>query len=145
MHDHISIACNSRRSTGMKLILVLFESYRVEDFFGFRKPLLIYLFDMLSISYVTKEILTHNICTRAVVPKLFRAVTQIWVTIKSYYPQCFAVIAHNIEQNCDFGSALPPEESDITPGDILPQFGNHFTKASCNNNFYSQLLFIWLT
>jgi len=45
MHDHISIAYNSKRSTGM--ILVLFESYRVEDFFGFRKPLLIYLFDIL--------------------------------------------------------------------------------------------------
>ena len=39
MHDHISIAYNSKRSTGMKLILVLFESYRVEDFFGFKKPL----------------------------------------------------------------------------------------------------------
>jgi len=48
MHDHISVAYNSKRSTGMKLIL-LFESYRVEDFFGFRKPLLIYLFDMLFI------------------------------------------------------------------------------------------------
>ena len=33
----------------MKLILVLFEGYRVEDFFGFNKPLLIYLFDMLFI------------------------------------------------------------------------------------------------
>jgi len=33
MHDHISIAHNSKRSTGMKFILVLFESYRVEDFF----------------------------------------------------------------------------------------------------------------
>jgi len=49
MHDHISIAYSSKRSTGMKLILVLFESYRVEDFFGFSKPLLIYLFDMLFI------------------------------------------------------------------------------------------------
>jgi len=35
MHDHISIAYNLKRSTGMKLILVLFESYRDEDFFGF--------------------------------------------------------------------------------------------------------------
>jgi len=25
MHDHISIACNLKSSTGMKLILVLFE------------------------------------------------------------------------------------------------------------------------
>jgi len=33
----------------MNLILVSFESYRVEDFFGFRKPLLIYLFDILFI------------------------------------------------------------------------------------------------
>jgi len=49
MHDRISIAYNSKRSTGMKLILVLFESYKVEDFFGFRNPLLIYLFDMLFI------------------------------------------------------------------------------------------------
>jgi len=40
MYDDISIACISKRSTGMKLILVLFESYRMEDFFGFRKPLL---------------------------------------------------------------------------------------------------------
>jgi len=32
MHDHISIANNSKRSTGMKLILVSFENYRVEDF-----------------------------------------------------------------------------------------------------------------
>jgi len=37
MHDHISIAYNSKRSTGMKLILVLFESYRVKDFFGFQE------------------------------------------------------------------------------------------------------------
>jgi len=49
MHDHISIAYNSKRLTGMKLILILFESYRVEDFFSFRKPLLIYLFSMLFI------------------------------------------------------------------------------------------------
>jgi len=49
MHDHISIAYNSKRSTGMKLILVLFERYRVEYFFGFRKPLLIYLFNILFI------------------------------------------------------------------------------------------------
>jgi len=32
----------------MKSILVLFESYRV-DFFGFKKPLHIYLFSMLFI------------------------------------------------------------------------------------------------
>ena len=53
---------------------------------------------------------------RTVVPKLFRAVTQIKVAIWSYYPQYFAVIAQNIEQNCGFGSALPPEESHITTG-----------------------------
>jgi len=33
----------------MKLILVLFESYRAEDFFRFTKPLLIYLFNVLFI------------------------------------------------------------------------------------------------
>jgi len=33
----------------MKLILVLFESYGSRSFFGFRKPLLIYLFNMLFI------------------------------------------------------------------------------------------------
>jgi len=49
MHGHISIDYSSKRSTGMKLILVLFESHRIEDFFGFRKPLLISLFDMLLI------------------------------------------------------------------------------------------------
>jgi len=49
MYDHISIAYNSKRSAGIKLVLVLFESYRVEDFFGFRKPLLSYLFNMLFI------------------------------------------------------------------------------------------------
>jgi len=49
MHDYISIGYNSKRSTGMNLILVLFESYRVKYFFGFRKPLLFYLFDMLFI------------------------------------------------------------------------------------------------
>jgi len=49
MHDDISIAYNSKRSTGMKLILVLFASYRIADFFGFKKPLLICLFDMFFI------------------------------------------------------------------------------------------------
>jgi len=27
----------------------------------------------------------------------------------------FAVIAHNAEQQCGFGSTLPPKESHITP------------------------------
>jgi len=58
---------------------------------------------------------------KAVVPKLFWAVTQIEVAIRSYYPQDFAVIAHNIEQNCGGGSELPPEESYSTPGGNLPQ------------------------
>jgi len=44
----------------MRLILVIFESYRVEDFFGFRKPLLIYLFKMLLSFEVTEWILIHN-------------------------------------------------------------------------------------
>jgi len=34
----------------------------------------------------------------------------------SYYPQYFAVITHNIEQNCGFGSALPLEELHIILG-----------------------------
>jgi len=55
-----------------------------------------------------------------VVPKLFQAVTQIEVAIRSYYPQYFAVIAHNIEHNYGFGSALPTKESHITPGGNLP-------------------------
>ena len=57
--------------------------------------------------------------TRTVVPKLVWAVTQIKATIMSYYPQYFAVIAHNTEQHCDFGSALLPEESHITPGGVI--------------------------
>ena len=48
------------------------------------------------------------------VPKFIWAFTQIKVAIMSYYPQYFAVIAHNIEQHCAFGSALPPEKSHIT-------------------------------
>jgi len=50
------------------------------------------------------------------VPKLFQAVAQIKVAIRSYYPQYFTVIAHNIEQNCGFGCALSPKESHIMPG-----------------------------
>jgi len=50
-----------------------------------------------------------------VVPKLVRDVTQIKVAIMSHYPQYFAVIAHNTEQHCGFGSVLLPEESHITP------------------------------
>jgi len=50
-----------------------------------------------------------------VVPKLVRAVTQIKVVIMSYFPQYFAVIAHNIEQHCGFGSTLTLKESHITP------------------------------
>jgi len=30
------------------------------------------------------------------------------------------MIAHNTEQQCGFGFALPPEESHITPGGNLP-------------------------
>jgi len=60
-----------------------------------------------------------------VVPKLFRAFSQIEVTIRCYYPQYFAVIAHNVEQNCDFGSALPPKNNILLLGGNLPQFGNH--------------------
>jgi len=52
-----------------------------------------------------------------VVPKLVHAVTQMKVAIMSYYPQYFAVIAHNMQQHCGFASALPPEESHITHGE----------------------------
>jgi len=62
----------------------------------------------------------------AVVPKLVRAVTQIQVAIMSYYSQYIAVINHSMEQYCGFGSALTSEESHITPGGNLPQFGNHW-------------------
>jgi len=42
----------------------------------------------------------------------------------SYYPQYFAVITHNIEKHCGFGSALPPEESHITPrGQFITSLG----------------------
>ena len=58
-----------------------------------------------------------------------RAVTQIKVAIMSYYPQYFAVITHNTEQHCGFGSALPREEFRITPV-IYPHFGNHCSKVS---------------
>ena len=37
-------------------------------------------------------------CRRPVVPKLGRAPNEIKVAIMPYYPQYFAVIAHNIEQ-----------------------------------------------
>jgi len=55
--------------------------------------------------------------SRAVVPKFVRAVTQIKVAVMSYryYPQYFAVIAHNTEQHCGFSSALLPEESHVSP------------------------------
>jgi len=51
----------------------------------------------------------------AVVPKLIRAVTQTKAAIMPYYPQYFALIAHNTEQHSGFSSALPPKESHITP------------------------------
>jgi len=53
----------------------------------------------------------------------------------SYYPQYVAVIAHNTEQHCGFGSALHPKESPITPRGILPQFRNHC--SSCYDNIAS--------
>ena len=48
--------------------------------------------------------------TKSVVPKLLQALTQIKVEAKSYYPEYFAVIAHNME-HCGFGSTLTPAES----------------------------------
>jgi len=55
-----------------------------------------------------------------VVPKLFRAVTQIKVAIMFYYPRYFAVTAHNIEQHCGFISASLSEELHIATGGNLP-------------------------
>ena len=65
------------------------------------------------------------------VPKLVRAVTQIKVLIMSYYyPQkifshfrskSIAVITHNTDQQCDFGSpAYPPKNRILSPGGNLP-------------------------
>ena len=54
--------------------------------------------------------------SKPVVPKLVRAVTQIKVAIMFYYPQYFAVITHDTEQHCGFGSASPREELHISPG-----------------------------
>jgi len=59
MHDHISIAYNSR-SKGMKLILVLFDSYRVEDFFRFRNLCLFTYSICFSSFEVTEGILTQH-------------------------------------------------------------------------------------
>jgi len=56
----------------------------------------------------------HN-SSSSVVPKSVRAATQIKVAIKPNYPQYFAVITHNIEQHCGFGSTLPLKESYNTP------------------------------
>jgi len=47
----------------------------------------------------------------------------------SYYPQYFAVITHNTEQHCGFGSALPREELHITPGEKFSRtLGTTFLK-----------------
>jgi len=68
----------------------------------------------------------HCLVLSPEVPKLVRAVIQTKVASMFYYPQYLAVIAHNIEKHRGFGSALPPEESHITPEGNLPQFGNHW-------------------
>jgi len=54
-----------------------------------------------------------------VVLKHVRTVALIKVAIMSYYPYYFAVIAHNTEQHCGFGSAVPPKIS-YYPGVIYP-------------------------
>jgi len=54
------------------------------------------------------------------VSKLVRAVTQIKVSIMFYYPQDFAMIVHNTEQHCRFGSALPLMNRMLPPGGNLP-------------------------
>jgi len=64
---------------------------------------------------------THE-STVPVVPKLLPAVTQIKVAIMFLLLSSnSAMIAHNTEQHCGFGSVLPPEESHITPqGNLSP-------------------------
>ena len=76
-------------------------------------------------------------------PKLVRAITQINVSVMSYYPQLkfFAfqvenscsVIAHNTEQQCGLGFTLPLEESQDYPREVIyPQLGNHcFIQNHC--------------
>jgi len=56
-----------------------------------------------------RKLCRPDLDSRPVVPKLVRVVTQIKVAIMSYYPQYFAMIAHNTKKHCGFGSALPPE------------------------------------
>jgi len=75
-----------------------------------------------------------------VVPKLVRAVSQIKVAIIFCFPERFTAKAHDAEQHCGFGSALPLEESHITLGGnwvIYPQFGKHRFEES------SQQLLHW--
>ena len=79
--------------------------------------------------------LPNCLSVKPVVPKLFQAVTQIKVAIMSYYPQYFAVVAHNTEQHCGFGCALPRKKSHITAGDNLPYFGSHWVK--CHNRIFT--------
>jgi len=59
----------------------------------------------------------------AVIPNLVRTIAQINVLLRSINnfrislsKFSFADVAHKTEQQCGFGSALPPEESHITPG-----------------------------
>jgi len=58
-----------------------------------------------------------------------RQIKRIKVAITSYYSQYFVVIAHNIEQHCGFGSALPPEQSHITLGKVRDQVGHRGGEA----------------
>jgi len=64
----------------------------------------------------------------AVIPNLVRTIAQINVLLRNVLLRSinnfrislskfsFADVAHKTEQQCGFGSALPPEESHITPG-----------------------------
>jgi len=56
----------------------------------------------------------------------------------SYYPQYFTVIVHNTEQYCGFGSALPPEESHITPSLGITALEPHFTSSEASHTFVFQ-------
>jgi len=60
--------------------------------------------------------------SKSVVPKLIRAVTQIKVAIMSYYPQYFAVIAHNTKTLWFWFFVNPRRIA------YYPQFRNHWSK-----------------
>jgi len=84
MHDWMSSSIPGRQRQEPFLIRVFIGSEAVIRFFG------------------------------AVLPKLVRNVARINAVIMSFYPQCFAVIGHNTDENFGFCSTLPLEEPHFT-------------------------------